>query len=661
MPQFTPPSLFFNYYPNSGVVPNSDLLLEGFPSTTIPESIQVHSQPDWMNTILQEVIMNEENTDQIESASFIAAVVSNSANNLPIGIHEGVIKIEYKFGQLFPFTAYVDLQVIIRVFEYQQLNVTPSSFSYNLNVGDANPPASYFVINTNNNWSISPSETWLSFSQTNGTGQTQVSLFVDISGLAAGSHTANFLVNDGDSTKLCTVYVILQGDSNTDNLTVTPNILSFSEVEATAPQDEKVLNIDTTEPANLSASVGWLSFLPTTTPTGYSTVAVSTVNTQILSEGTYPATITVQTASYTKIVNVVLFVTKKQNGNLISKGFYFSGDRNKLILTNPTPNAVANLNIQANGPLGYKIYNRRISYFQNLIDVIIGRETEKLLRPEPIPEILATQLFIPVKPVRYDITVDSSISAGASNSLSTNTLKNFEGLLFINGRKPDPLGPTLGGTASELKYKLCQIPESITIPKDGCIVLSVRDKSPTSVKQVTTPTQTHYVNFQSGLSNAAPEVFSMIVNVGDYTLSEGQEISLTFGFLKVKARIKNTVHPTTRIIWQNEWDCPEVFCCTGPVTIEEEGDERKVTLAKEGKEYVKITNIKEPQAFEVNTGNLYGEDELKWLSSLVRAKRIWLEIGKQRYEVTRNFRGLPSKLTRAFTNGIDLKFDSAEK
>lgn len=641
---FNPLTLSLNYQPFSGTVPNATSSLE---ADFEIGSVRVTQSPNYLTAILGGYVLDESG-NYIVSTSVIVSVNTAIANTLAPGYYQGQVEVTGRYPGV-PVDFTFGLPVTLRVLEYVPLSISPAFFYYLYLVGDPAPPNRYFHVTAQNSWSVVSDASWLTFSQNNGNGSSNVSLLIDFN-LPNGQHNATILVEDGQTQVYATVIVVIFGGSVNEYTIVNPGFLEFSESYLDPPQDSRNFTIDTTLPATITADVGWLQFSLTNIPAGFTTVQVSTIGTQALSIGIYPATITVNTTEGDQLVNVVLIIIKKQYPEIKNNGFYFAEDRNLFALSYPNPNLEAVMNFIAQGLFGFKNYVRKAPYFRNTLSVVVGLETRTLLLPEPLPP-LASLAYAGLKPIRYDLKVyNQTIGVDADQTL----VADIQNMTFINGHKPVISGDNR--TTTKSYYLLSYLPSEITAPKDGVIAFSFRYTGSNIKLSV------GIGPFASNNDVEVPDtqIYTIIINLSDYNLSEGKVVTVACLTFLLKITIKDTQNHTTHLCWLNEWDLPEILNCTGPIDISEDEDDTTTTLSVSGKNYEKVLETKAPLSFEVNTGNIYSLGELKQLATIVRSKKIWLETADgDRYEVVRNFKSIDTLKGREFIRNINLKFKSA--
>lgn len=671
---YNPPSLTYNYTKFSGVVPNSNVTFE---ITSVHTFYQytVKQIPNWVTFSLIELVGE---TSEYSGLIFKITVNPAVANNLPAGTYQGTLKIDYDLGPYpLPVSLKTSFPITLNVIEGVPLTISPSSFNFTAEEGGSNPPSQYFNITTDGNWSISPSEPWLSFSALTGAENALITLDVDISSLSIGNHSATFLVDDGTDQKLGSVYLTITGSPTAGNLIVLPQALDFSETFQQSPGDSRVLTISTDEAATISSNVSWLDFSTNSVGVGFNQVNVSTQNTQTLPVGIYQATITVTTSNFIEYTYVTLFIVKKETGGLVSNGFYFAKSRNRLTLTHQSSNTEAEIIIKAQATTGLKVYRRVIPYFRNLLSFIFGLETEVHLQSNPVPEPLSTQVYYPIKPVIYNVevfnkTLGTSVSKKTTDTTSSKKFSNME---FINGSYPAkneispskiPTDTTSTFSPYTIKNVLTKLPSSITVPTDGVVMFSARDSVNIPDTTLTVVYSPDKYQIPSPIKAKTPsklasttsnyDIYTVIINFAGYKFSPGTKILVESGIIRFYVIIEDYIHLLTQIIWENEWQCPECFNAKGPLKITAVDGKTTTTKAEEGKERTTVIEVLEPETFELSTGNIHSQEEIAFLADMLRSKKVILQSRAKRYEVVCTSRDLDSFLTRRNNEAITLKF-----
>lgn len=587
--------------------------------------------PSWLNVI-------QDNWDDANKIVTYKLTVKN-ADNLAEGTYNGVFKIAYNnfiFGG-----GYLDeqsLDVTLKIVDTVRLSISKSEFTFSHNIGDPAPATQFLVINTENNWSIVANEPWVTLSQENGNGNQSIDIGVDVAGLAPGIYTSAFIVDDGRDTKIGKINLLINGDTaSEDYLEVTPTTINFSEKSGQAPTSQASVTIDSSLDVAIATTTPWLQLSNAAFTAGKNVLGIITTATEALAVGNHIGSVSITSGYGTRVVNVLLRIVEIVTQGIQNDGFYYAKDRNILFLSTSDENAEALLEFTAYPSGGIKTYSKRCPFFENTVQTIIGLETEVLLKPAALPDLLS-DLFKPLEPLKYDLRVyDKKLNSSALTERQT-----FTNLSFLNGKTP------------KVADKLSYIPASITTNADGVVVFSFISEAAINTIEITgDKTQSIAVNKPAG------KIFTAVVRLKDLALQPLQKITITCGPVSVEVRIKRPEMDTFQLIWLNEWDLPEVMNLDGIIEIIEEDDSRTVDIAEAGKTISRIIDIKEPKTFRVNTGNIYSEEEVKWLATVLRSGKMWLEIGGERTEVVRTYKNQTISRTRETIRNYSLTFDAA--
>ncbi len=529
-------------------------------------------------------------------------------------------------------------EVSLRVVNTQRLNISKQDYTFNYVIGGTAPATQPLTINSENNWSVIFDKTWASASTPNGSGNQTINLAVDVTGLSSGLYEANFIVDDGQDTRAGLLTLLVNGPTeDNDHLDLSHTALTFSEQVTVAPSSAANITIDSSLPVTITTTTPWLNLSTASLAAGKNTITISTQATEVIAVGSYIGNFKVQSGYATKVVNVLLRIVEVVINGVESNGFYFAKDRNVLFLTTTEENTEALLDFSTQTSNNIHVYTKRIPFFENAVETVIGLETATLLKPVPLP-VLVSGIYTPLEPIKIDLKVfDKKLNSSALTERSS-----FTNLNFINGKTP------------LVADKLSSIPNNITTTKDGVVAFSFMTEDPLDSINITGDvTQAIAVTKPSG------NIFTAIVELTPLALKAQDKITITCGPIVLNVVIKPSELETFQLIWENEWDCPEVINLDGSVEIIEEDDSKTVSLSEAGREISRIIDIKEPKSFRVNTGNIYTDEEAKWLSGVLRSRKMWLQINGERIEVIRTFRTISVFKTRGFQRNYRLTFDAA--
>jgi glucose/arabinose dehydrogenase len=205
------------------------------------------------------------------------------------------------------------------------LAVSPASLSFSATAGAANPASKTLSVSNSGggslSFTVSDDAPWLSVTPGSGAAPATLTAAVNISGLAAGDHTATITIDGGGangSPKQIPVTLTLTAPQP-PALAVSPGSLSFTAVEGAAAPPAQSLSVTNTGGGTLSFTTSddasWLAASPAS-GTAPGSVSVS-VNHAGLARGTYSGTVVVTAAGAAgspKSVPVTLTVAPPATG-----------------------------------------------------------------------------------------------------------------------------------------------------------------------------------------------------------------------------------------------------------------------------------------------------------------------------------------------------------
>jgi hypothetical protein len=189
------------------------------------------------------------------------------------------------------------------------ISLNPTTFQFTATQGGGNPsPKTLNIGNSGGsalNWSATDNATWLTLSPTSGSvavgGNQNVTLSVNISGLAAGTYNATITLADPNATnspQTAAVTLVIQ-QTPKPTISLSPTAFQFTAIQGGSNPSTQTLSIGNSGSNTLNWSASdnatWLTLLPTSGSVsvgGNQNVTLS-VNIAGLAAGTYTATITV--------------------------------------------------------------------------------------------------------------------------------------------------------------------------------------------------------------------------------------------------------------------------------------------------------------------------------------------------------------------------------
>ncbi|QQV89953.1 BACON domain-containing protein [Cellulophaga phage Ingeline_1] len=541
------------------------------------------------------------------------------------------VKLEFLVGFVntkIPFSVYI--------IGSTPLDITPTQFNFAYTIGGTLPLKQYLAVTSKINWQLEKDASWVVVNKTYASGSTTVEISTDPSGLSAGVYTGNILIKDGRTSKTVTVSLNVKGeDQSNEFLLITPDAFEIIENYQQLPKGTKTVNINTSHRADITSNVNWLSFSSSFVSSGDNSLTVTIVDTEALDKGIFEGKIFIATAFETKIVRVLLTINDTVISGIVSDEFYYADDRNKIVMLNNIPNSDLLLEFE---PYAQESYKKKVPFFRGLASSVLGEEVKNLIVENEFLNRTTTRCFNPVSTVKFKIIAYDKQKISTQQTLRE-TLTDVE---FLTGATP-------------LKDNfLSYIPEEITAVADGLVCFSFRATEVVDQIRIYGSVVINYA-VQTTLTN----IVTCWVNLAELTLIEDDVIVISCGGHNVQVTIKATEPKHTNIVWLNEWNTPETMTFTGYLKISKPSEIQKTTYAIDGKEKTVVIDVKKPQDYTVSTGVIYTPEERLFLSSILDAKKIWLQIDGEFVPVICNTKSLIISETRTYLHSYTLDFSKA--
>ena len=595
--------------------------------------------PPWLE-VYNLLANNIEDSDN--NISFSLRLKNEYIDHMVVANYSTTIRFSYEsyFG-FFWVTKVVspNYTVAMQVIDTVLLNVTPSNLLFNYTIGAALPSSKIAQIIAESNWSVASDKSWVTLSNTNGVGNSQLIIGVDPSSLTVGSYDATVLIQDGNRQEnIVVTFVIDEGDTPTSFLYVNPRNLEFVSEFNKPNTKEFNLNIETSHSWTTTVSESWIVLSATTGNSGVQNVTVS-VDSIGLETGIYTGFIDFISNSIMKKVYISLRVIAFLEDGINSETLYFAKDRNELKVTNVADNTFLVLDFVTSTTTNNLPYQKQAPFYQGVSRVLIGEETEDLLLSKTPTNTFTTRIVNSIKPL--NISFSSFIENKISGAITP--LGQYSNVRFLNGHTP------------MVPNKLGYIPSTIYLTNKGVVSISILSFSlPESAEITGDATATITAALASDLY-----VYNLIVDLASLNLVTGNNIAIKFGDITTNVVVKEPAIETTLLAFENEWNEYEFFECTGFFTKTIDVKKRTTTVQVEGKQHTKITSLDVGYKYTVNTGNIYSQEEKDWLSTLLIATKAFIYIDGSPVEIIMKTKSLQIYKTREHTKSYDLKFIKA--
>ena len=575
-----------------------------------------------------------------EVMEFSVRVIPAVAEGMAPGNYTATLKAAFEYDNTgwTPFADGVGFQVDLEIEDTILLNVSPSSMLFSYITGGVNPSSKQLQITTENNWNITKDQSWVTLSGTTGSGNGQITIGVDPTGLPVGNHTATVTVNDGVYTKTVAITLsVTEAASPTNYLYLTPQSFEFNSEQGEVNSDIKPLTLEASHAWTSIISESWLNLSVESGAAGLFNLDL-TVDSAALAIGNYTAEIEFSTATIVKKIYVVLKVLIIETSGVESDTLYFADDRNKVIASNIEGNSFLILDGVTYTADGNVTYKQEVPYFQGLAEVVVGEETNTLLKSLIPTSNFTSRVQSNITPTRVNLTVLNE-NKTTGNISQIDLLQN---LYFLKGKTPLVVG------------KLCYIPAVVYLTKKGVISISTIN-APTNII-ITGPDNTYQVT-TSQPTNL--KTYNGLVNLANYDFEVGDIVDISFSGINVRVLIKPDQPESIKVAFENEWGAFEFLEATGMYEEYATADQTLTEIQVEATKTTKIVSIDNGIDYVVNTGWIYSKEELEWWTKLLSSKRVFIYDGTNPVEVVITSKSLQLYKTREHLNAYRLRFKKA--
>ena len=549
------------------------------------------------------------------------------------------LKIKYSLFYWDRFYLGNDIQITLEVKDTVLLSINPTSKLYTYTIGGAVPQSQLFQITSESNWSITSLESWVVLSASNGVGNGSVIIGVDPTGLPVGTYDSIIRVTDAGFTKDAVVTLTInEGDTETSYLYLNSRNLQFVSELATINTKQVVINLETSHTWTAVASDTWIVVSDASGNAGINDITIS-VDSVSKAIGTYNGYVLFSCNGIIKKVYVTLIVLEFLVEGITSETLYFADDRNKLRATNINSNTFLVVDATTSNGINNIPYQMEAPYFEGISEIVIGEETNNLLKSVTPTNSFISRVQNSIAPININLTAYNE----DKTTEALTELAAYSNLKFLTGETPT------------IANKLCYIPTTIYVTKNAVLSLSVLAMiAPTEIVITGDVTATIGTSIANDLY-----VYNAIVNLADFTLATGNALTITFGSLTVNVVIKKDEPETTIIAFENEWRCYEFFETTGFLTIDKSADKTTTELQVEGEKHTKVVSIDIGVSYTLNTGYIYTQEEVEWLTKILQAKRIFIYQNNTPVEITLETKTLQLYKTREHSHAYSIKFKKA--
>ncbi|KKN63382.1 hypothetical protein LCGC14_0502680, partial [marine sediment metagenome] len=401
---------------------------------------------------------------------------------------------------------------------------------------------------------------------------------------------------------------------------------------------QKRLIIDTGSNWDAAVSENWLQLGALSGTSGVNEILLS-VNSPGLPTGIHQATVTVTANGIIKKAYVLLRVIEFALQGLQNGGLYYANDRNQIIASNIKDNSFLLLQIEASSENETKNFPLSQPYFKGVAKAVVGLEANYLIKSAEPPEVLASGITNPARPIVLDIDAfEEDRFTGVTVNFGT-----YANVNFLKGTTPK-----VAGRASYVPYQI------FVSSKAYVQITTVAFEAPDDIKITGAVTTTINGALPNGLY-----LYTATIALSDYDLESGDELDIVFGNQAMKVVINNDYTELCTIAFQNEWGAYELFETRGFLNDTSKVSQTISTKSVDGKKVSRIIEADRDGEYELHTGFISSQAELDWLAKLLNAKRFFLYVRGERIEVILMTKTFEVYETRKHINAYRLQFKRA--
>lgn len=629
----TPSSISFNYKQGEALPPTRVVYYSHQYNNTVFEDV-----PNWLS------VWNNQNT----SADVL---LSTPAQNLVPGNYSAVVTVkgqqlqEDGNGNLLldpnaPTYTVGTFTVSLVVQETIVLSVSPEQLSYNYQLGGNAPADQTVTITCENNWTVTENSNWLSVSATSGSNNGSFQVTVVPSGLPIGTHTTDITVDDGVTTVVIPVTLIVsEPDTGSDYLYVTPVVLNFGYTVSGVIPPLKRVELNSSGNWTATANKTWISLSAASGVAGAGYVDIGLQNLAGLTVGNHFATVTIVNASIVKTVNITLSVFEYVEELLDENTLYYTDESN--LITVSSGRTDTHLQIQVatvyEGVPYDILYNN--PFFKGKAEKRIGAEAKKIIGERPFIGLSAAAIFNPYKPALLNFTVNEveMFTSQIAQSVNLQNISFTKGVTPVNGWMSD-------------------LPNTVFCTKNGRVHFSFVGKTfvPVDELKVTGATTKTYA-----FSNEIEKYYTAVLPLNDLNLEVGDEIKVEAGDASINVVIKPEDKEQSFIFWENQWGFWDVVEFTGEFISTADFKETSFEYRKDFKTTeTKVLEVKDKVSYKISTGWVYSNEEVATLRKMLNATNMYLYKGNTLVKVKSNNKKLELEKTNEFLKSFSLTFEN---
>ena len=563
-------------------------------------------------------------------------IAVSSANTLNAGLYNFVLE---AYTDTTPNVKEADLTVNFTLTETVVLVVNPENISFNYNAGSSMPAAKIVTVFSENNWTVTSSVPWATTSIAAGVNDGSFSVSVDATGLNTATHNGVVSVDDGTTVKNITISLLVS-DGNTvdDYLYVTPSEIEFYKNVGSSVNPTKTVSLNSSGNWSATTSAAWL-LLSTEAGSSGSDVITLSLDTAMLTEGVFNSEIAIVNSNILRKVYVTLYYNSTSLIVPDSGVVYFAEDNVRLELTSGNATSLLEVDFKSILEAGVEVYSKKAPFMKGVASLNIGEEIKDFTTKTVMPAEIESGVYNFIKPVEMSFTAYEKdyFTAVLLDVIERNSL------LFFNGKTP------------LVSNKFCYLPDVITVTRSAFISFHIYALVPPTEITITGAINKVIPNSKTYNGN----VYSGFLNLNEFNLTDLDILTVSFGFLEFKVRIKEAAAESITLSYENEWCLPEFIELTGEMVIYSAAGYLTQKIQKVNFVYEEIYDVVPGETFSIYTGYIESAAEVVWLNKIRNSEKVYLLLNNEQIEVIPTFPKLITYKTREHQKNYKLTFRKA--
>lgn len=576
-------------------------------------------------------------------------LIAPPADDLPVGLNTFNLDVKLYDIDLEEFVIVGSITLNITVEDTVLLNISPNNVAFNFEIGSANPVNNLISVNSENDWTVTKTQSWLSLSATSGSNSGSFEIGVVTTGLSNGSYTDTVTVNDGVTTKnVAVTLTVTDPNTGTDFLYVNPTLLKYGFTIGGTIPPAKNIELNTSDAFTASVNQPWLE-LPTTSGAAGAQIIQLAVKSgtdlDALTEGVYFATVTITVGTIVRTVDVELEIYNFIASTPSNTELLFTEENNILSLKSGRLDTFMQLNFTSAYNSNLYKFTAEIPFFKGGAQRNLGVIPNKIIGNQNLIGLADISVFQPYFPciINTEIHEKELFTEAIVATSSVNNLK------FLKGYKP-------------INNFLSEIAKTIFVTPDATICFSVLSGNVATASIFITGTITKEINVDQFISTDKDfyTVVLPIKYIADF--SEGHEINITFLNETLTAVIVEDHIESTMVYWENSNGCFDSLELKGEVTITPEMKRKTSNFRlSENTTINKTLEVRKPKKYTINTGIVHTNQELQMIEKMLYSKNIFIQTQGFIVPVIPTTTRIPTYKTLQVLKTFDINFTNAEE